>query len=199
MDFACSLLPCLSLQDAQWKWKWNWSRSVSDSLQPMDCSPPSSSIHGILQARILEWVAISFSRTHSRCSINAWKCSWFHPCHCGFYQFSSLSWTFPLILSLLSLQILCLSHLDPQVTPPFPILVPKSSPPLAPPRWLLHSPLHRTALLKVIRDLFLTKSYLFFWVILFNLTIESANHSPSTLLDSLSSLNHHNGQQKQLH
>ena len=29
---------------------------------PMDCSPPSSSIHGILQARILEWVAISFSR-----------------------------------------------------------------------------------------------------------------------------------------
>ena len=29
---------------------------------PMDCSPPGSSVHGILQARILEWVAISFSR-----------------------------------------------------------------------------------------------------------------------------------------
>ena len=28
---------------------------------PMDCSPPGSSIHGILQARVLEWVAISFS------------------------------------------------------------------------------------------------------------------------------------------
>ena len=28
---------------------------------PMDCSQPGSSIHGILQARILEWVAISFS------------------------------------------------------------------------------------------------------------------------------------------
>ena len=28
----------------------------------MDCSPPSSSVHGIVQARILEWVAISFSR-----------------------------------------------------------------------------------------------------------------------------------------
>ena len=27
----------------------------------MDCAPPVSSIHGILQARILEWVAISFS------------------------------------------------------------------------------------------------------------------------------------------
>ena len=28
----------------------------------MDCSPPGSSVHGIFQARILEWVAISFSR-----------------------------------------------------------------------------------------------------------------------------------------
>ena len=31
----------------------------------MDCSPPGSSIHGILQARILEWVAIPFSRGSS--------------------------------------------------------------------------------------------------------------------------------------
>ena len=29
---------------------------------PMDCSPPGSSVHGILQARILAWVAIPFSR-----------------------------------------------------------------------------------------------------------------------------------------
>ena len=29
---------------------------------PIDCSPPCSSVRGILQARILEWVAISFSR-----------------------------------------------------------------------------------------------------------------------------------------
>ena len=29
---------------------------------PMDCSLPCSSVHGILQARILDWVAISFSR-----------------------------------------------------------------------------------------------------------------------------------------
>ena len=28
---------------------------------PTDCSPPGTSIHGILQARILEWVAIFFS------------------------------------------------------------------------------------------------------------------------------------------
>ena len=32
---------------------------------PTDCSPPGSSIHGILQARILEWVAITFSRGFS--------------------------------------------------------------------------------------------------------------------------------------
>ena len=28
---------------------------------PMDCSPPGSSVHGMLQARVLEWVAIAFS------------------------------------------------------------------------------------------------------------------------------------------
>ena len=28
---------------------------------PMDCSPPGSSVHGILQARILEWIAIQDS------------------------------------------------------------------------------------------------------------------------------------------
>ena len=33
---------------------------------PMDCSPPGSSVHGSLQARILEWVAISFSRGSSQ-------------------------------------------------------------------------------------------------------------------------------------
>ena len=57
-----------SLEGKLWAvWKWKWSRSVlSDSLGPVDCSPPSSSIHGILQARILEWVAISFSRGSSR-------------------------------------------------------------------------------------------------------------------------------------
>ena len=39
---------------------------MSDSLRPVDCSPSSSSVHGILQARVLEWVAISFSRVSSR-------------------------------------------------------------------------------------------------------------------------------------
>ena len=33
---------------------------------PMDCSPPGSSVYGISQARILQWVDISFSRWSSR-------------------------------------------------------------------------------------------------------------------------------------
>ena len=39
---------------------------MSNSLGPMDCSPPGSSIRGIFQARVLEWVTISFSRGSSR-------------------------------------------------------------------------------------------------------------------------------------
>ena len=38
-----------------------------DSCNPMDCGPPGSSVHRILQARILQWVAISFSWGSSQC------------------------------------------------------------------------------------------------------------------------------------
>ena len=38
----------------------------STLCDPMDCSTPGSSVHGILQARILEWVAIPFSRGSSQ-------------------------------------------------------------------------------------------------------------------------------------
>ena len=41
------------------------SSVMSSSCGPMDCSPPGSSVHGIFQARKLEWVAISFSRGSS--------------------------------------------------------------------------------------------------------------------------------------
>ena len=34
---------------------------MSDSCDPMDCSLPGFSVHGILQARILEWAVFSFS------------------------------------------------------------------------------------------------------------------------------------------
>ena len=56
-------------------WLFNQSSSTFNSFtslsrvwlcDPMDCSPLGSSVHGILQARILEWVAISFSRGSSR-------------------------------------------------------------------------------------------------------------------------------------
>ena len=39
---------------------------MSNSCNPMDCSLPGSSACGILQARILEWIAISFSRGSSQ-------------------------------------------------------------------------------------------------------------------------------------
>ena len=45
----------------------DWSRSVvSSSLRPMDCSLSGFSIHGTFRARVLEWVAISFSSGSSR-------------------------------------------------------------------------------------------------------------------------------------
>ena len=38
-------------------------QSCPTPCDPMDCSPPGLSVHGILQARIPEWVAVSFSRS----------------------------------------------------------------------------------------------------------------------------------------
>ena len=51
---SCELLSCLTLCD------------------PMDCSLPGSSVHGLLQARALEWVAISFSRRSSQPRDRTW-------------------------------------------------------------------------------------------------------------------------------
>ena len=41
---------------------------------PMDCSLPGSSIHGIFQARVLEWVAIPFSSQVIYIYLNLWSC-----------------------------------------------------------------------------------------------------------------------------
>ena len=56
---GCMLSPCLFNSHAEWKWKW--SRSVvSPTLRdPLGYILPGSSVHGIFQARVLEWVAIS--------------------------------------------------------------------------------------------------------------------------------------------
>ena len=64
---AMKLKDACSLEEKLWPTWWRFSRSVvSDSCDPMDCSLPGSSGHGIFQARILEWVAISFSRGSSQ-------------------------------------------------------------------------------------------------------------------------------------
>ena len=41
-------------------------QSCPTLCNPMNCNPPSCSVHWILQARILEWVAVPFSRQSSR-------------------------------------------------------------------------------------------------------------------------------------
>ena len=50
-------------------WTQQWSevaQSCPTLCDPMDCNPPGSSAHGIFQARVLEWVAISFARGSSQ-------------------------------------------------------------------------------------------------------------------------------------
>ena len=45
--------------------KWSVTPSCPTLCGPMDCSPPGSSVDGISQVRILEWVTISFTRVFS--------------------------------------------------------------------------------------------------------------------------------------
>ena len=53
-------------QYSAWKVESISCSVLSGSLQLMDCSPSGSCVHGILQARILEWVATPFSRGSSQ-------------------------------------------------------------------------------------------------------------------------------------
>ena len=48
------------------------TQSCPTLCDPMGCSPPGSSVHGILQARIPEWVAVSFSRRSSQPRDRTW-------------------------------------------------------------------------------------------------------------------------------
>ena len=68
---AMKLKDACSLEEKLWQsWKWKSGSEVALSCltlcNPLDCSPPGFSVHGIFQARILEWGAISFSRRSSR-------------------------------------------------------------------------------------------------------------------------------------
>ena len=80
------------------------AQSCLTPSNPMDCSPPGSSVHGICQARVLEWVAIAFSgglhtpinmASHPVCSVScnrsADPCfpatpSHFSPSHCSLFS-----------------------------------------------------------------------------------------------------------------
>ena len=48
------------------------AQSCPTLCNPMDCSPPGSSVNGILQARILEWVSISYSRASFQLRDRTW-------------------------------------------------------------------------------------------------------------------------------
>ena len=65
------------------------AQSCPTLCDPTDCSPPGSSVHGVFQARILGWVAISSSRgssqlrdqTHVSCVSCIGRWSLYHWCH----------------------------------------------------------------------------------------------------------------------
>ena len=54
-----------NLHPLHWESESEVAQSCPTLCDPVDCNLPGSSVHGILQARILEWVAISFSRGSS--------------------------------------------------------------------------------------------------------------------------------------
>ena len=57
------------------------TRSVVSLCNPLDCSPAGSSVHGISQARILEWVAIPFSRGYQQLISQDHFFFFFNPVH----------------------------------------------------------------------------------------------------------------------
>ena len=68
MSFCCQPGIITTLVNLLWKWKVKVlvAQSNLTLCDPMDCSPPGSSIHGILQVRILEWAAIPISKFSSQ-------------------------------------------------------------------------------------------------------------------------------------
>ena len=56
------------------------SQSCPTLRDPVDCSPPGSSVHGIFQARVLEWGAIAFSESMLDNIKHFWEVFFFNPC-----------------------------------------------------------------------------------------------------------------------
>ena len=71
LSYQCHLLDLLKLH-AKILCVCVCAQSCPNLCDPMDCSLPVSLVHGILQARILEWVAISFSRGSSQSRYWTW-------------------------------------------------------------------------------------------------------------------------------
>ena len=66
-----------------------WSRLSPTLCDPMEYTLPGSSVHGILQARMLEWVAISLSRGSSRSRDQTWV-----SCLAGRFFTISATWSY---------------------------------------------------------------------------------------------------------
>ena len=76
--------------------KWSEvAQSCPTLYHPMDCSPPGSSVYGILQARLLEWVAISCSGGSSQLRDKA--LSLMSPALAGGFFTMNATWEAPLL------------------------------------------------------------------------------------------------------
>ena len=65
-SFPCSLLNFIQVMGKSACLRAKLLQSCATLCDPIDCSPPGSSIHGILQAGILEWAAMASSRGSSQ-------------------------------------------------------------------------------------------------------------------------------------
>ena len=66
LEVSCSITVCVCVCVCV------CAQSHPTLCNPMDCSPPVSSVHGILQAKVLEWLAISCSRGSSQPMDRTW-------------------------------------------------------------------------------------------------------------------------------
>ena len=91
------LLQCMKMKSES-----EVTQSCPTLRDPMDCSLPGSSAHGIFQTRVLEWVAISFSNawnwkvkvkslSHVRLFATLWTAAYQAPVH-GIFQDRVLEW-----------------------------------------------------------------------------------------------------------
>ena len=93
-DSILSPCPPLLLQCMKVKSESEVAQSCPTLRDPMDCSLPGSSVHGIFQARVLEWGAIAFSETdRSLPQITPVAvCAWMLNCFTHIWLFVTVAW-----------------------------------------------------------------------------------------------------------